>query len=118
MISTEHVIDFDNLVLTSKEVYSDWKYLISENDGHYSEDSQFLYFDYKGIEVIIGFELTLRGWSYYQPENFDQPSYGDERITDVEIGVNYLMIGEEEVSLDENLQKTLTQVVKKYVKYE
>ena len=47
MISTEHVIDFDNLVLTSKEVFEDWEYLIVENDGSYSEEDQYLYFDFK-----------------------------------------------------------------------
>ena len=50
MISTEHVIDFDNLVLTSKEVFDDYEYLIVEHDGYYSEEDQYLYFDFKGIE--------------------------------------------------------------------
>lgn len=115
MISTEHVIDFDNLVLTSKEVFDDWEYLIVENDGYYSEDFQYLNFDFKGIEVCIGFELTIRGTHWYIPESYMEPADGEVNITDVEIDVNFLMIDDNELAVDKDLKKTLTEVVKKYV---
>jgi len=118
MISTEHVIDFDNLVLTDKDVFDDWEYLICENDGSYSQDLQALYFDYKGIEVVIGFELTIRGWYWYQPATYMEPEDGETHITDVEINVDYLSIQDEEVTIDKDLKKTLLEVVKKYVRYE
>jgi len=118
MISTEHVIDFDNLVLTDKDVFDDWEYLICEHDGSYSQDLQSLYFDYKGLEVVIGFELTIRGWSWYKPASYMEPEDGETKITDVDICVDFLSIGDNEVSVDKDLRKTLTEVVKKYVKYE
>lgn len=118
MISTEHVIDFDNLVLTSKEVFDEWDYLIVENDGYYSEDFQYLNFNFKGIEVCIGFELTIRGWSWYRPSSYMEPEEGEVEITDVEIDVNYLLVADEEITIDKDLEKTLTEVVKKYVRYE
>jgi hypothetical protein len=118
MISTEHVIDFDNLVLTDKDVFDDWEYLICEHDGSYSQDSQYLYFDYKGLEVVIGFELTIRGWSWYKPSSYMEPEDGETEITDVDIDVDYLSIECEEIVPDKDLKKTLTEVVKKYVNYE
>lgn len=118
MISTEHVIDFNNLVLTNKDVFGDWEYLIDDNDGHYSQESQALFFDFKGIEVIIGFDLAISGTSWYQPASYMQPEEGETEITDVDIDVNYLSIGDNEVKIDIGLKKTLTEVVKKYVSYE
>lgn len=118
MISTEHVIDFDNLVLTSKEVFDDWECLICEHDGYYSEEEQYLNFDFKGIEVSIGFELTIKGWSWYRPASYMEPEDGEVNITDVDIDVNYLLVADEEVVVDKDLKKTLSEVVKKYVKYE
>ena len=115
MTSTEHVIDFDNLVLTSKEVFSDWDYLITENDGDYSEDSQCLYFDFKGIEVCIGFELTIKGSHWYRSATYMEPEEGEVKITDIDIDVNYLSVADEEIVTDKDLKKTLTDVVKKYV---
>jgi hypothetical protein len=118
MISTEHVIDFDNLVLTSKQVFDEWEYLIVEHDGHYSEEDQYLIFGFKGIEVCIGFELTIKGWHWYRPSSYMEPEDGETHITDVDIDVNYLLVADEEVVVDKDLKKTLTEVVKKYVKYE
>jgi hypothetical protein len=118
MISTEHVIDFDNLVLTDSDVFGDWESLIDENDGYYSQDSQTLFFDFKGIEVIIGFDLAIRGSSWYTPASYMQPAEGETEITDIDIDVNYLWIGDDEVLIDNDLKKTLTGVVKKYVNYE
>jgi hypothetical protein len=118
MTSTEHVIDFDNLVLTSKEVFDEWEYLICENDGYYSQDLQALYFNYKGLEVVIGFELTIRGWSWYKPASYMEPEDGETHITDVEIDVDFFSIEDEEVTIDKELKNTLTEVVKKYVSYE
>lgn len=115
MTSTEHVIDFDNLVLTGKEVFDEWEYLICENDGHYSDDFQCLYFDYKGIEVVIGFELAISGWSWYRPATYMEPEEGETHITSVDIDVNYLWINDEEIVPDKELKKTLEGVVKKYV---
>jgi hypothetical protein len=115
MISTEHVIDFDNLVLTSKEVFDDYEYLIVEHDGCYSEEDQYLYFDFKGIEVCIGFELTIRGWHWYRPSTYMEPEEGECHITDVDVDVNYLLVADEEVVFDKELKKTLSEVVKKYV---
>ena len=60
-MTTEHVIDFDNLVLTSKEVFEDWEDLIVENEGHYTAQDQYLCFTYKGSEVMIGFTLSISG---------------------------------------------------------
>jgi len=118
MISTEHVIDFDNLVLTDKDVFGDWENLICEHDGYYNQDSQALYFDYKGLEVVIGFELTIRGWYWYKPASYMEPEDGEIKITDVNIYVNFLSIGDNEFSVDKDLRKTLTEVVEKYVSYE
>jgi len=118
MTSTEHVIDFDNLVLTDKDVFNDWENLICEHDGYYNQDSQALYFDYKGLEVVIGFELTIRGWYWYKPASYMEPEDGETEITDIDIDVNYLWIGDNEVLIDNDLKKTLTIVVKKYVNYE
>ena len=118
MNSTEHVIDFDKLVLTSKDVFDDYDYLICENDGYYSENDQYLYFDFKGIEVIIGFDLAIRGWSWYQPASYMEPEDGEVHITDIEVDVNYLSISDEELTIDKELKKTLELVVKKYVDYE
>lgn len=115
MISTEHVIYFDNLVLKSKEVFNEWEYLIVEHDGSYSEDDQFLYFDFKGIEVCIGFRLTIKGWYWYQPPSYMEPEEGETHITDVDIDINYLSIADEELVIDKDLKKTLSDVVKKYV---
>jgi hypothetical protein len=118
MISTEHVIDFDNLVLTDKDVFGDWECLIYENDGRYSQESQALFFDFKGIEVIIGFDLAISGTSWYQPASYMQPEEGETEITDIDIDVDYLWIGDDEIKIDNDLKKTLTEVVKKYVNYE
>jgi len=118
MTSTEHVIDFNDLVLTDKDVFGDWEYLICENDGCFSQDSQALYFDYKGLEVVIQFELTIRGNFWYTPASYMEPEDGETNITDVEIDVNYLSIESEEIIPDKALKKTLSEVVKKYVKYE
>lgn len=118
MTSTEHVIDFDNLVLTDKDVFSDFEYLIVEHDGYYSENDQYLYFDFKGIEVCVGFELSIRGWYWYQPSTYMEPEDGETHITDVSVDVNYLMIADEEVIIDNDLKKTLELVVKKYISYE
>jgi hypothetical protein len=118
MISTEHVIDFDNLVLTDKDVFGDWEDLICEYDGYYSQESQTLFFDFKDIEVIIGFDLAISGTHWYQPASYMQPEEGETEITDINIDVNYLWIGDDEVKIDSDLKKTLTAVVKKYVNYE
>lgn len=118
MISGEHVVDFDNLILTSKEVYDEWEYLISEHDGYYSQKNQNIYFDFKGIEICVGFELTIRGWSWYRPSSYMEPEDGEVKITSVEIDVEYLLVADEEVALDKELKKTLEIVVNKYVNYE
>jgi hypothetical protein len=118
MISTEHVIDFNNLVLTDKDVFDEWEYLICEHDGYYSQDDQLLYFDFKGIEVLIGFELTIKGDSWYRPATYMEPEEGEVNITDVDIDVNYLSVADMEVTIDKDLKKTLEMVVKKYVDYE
>jgi hypothetical protein len=44
-----------------------------------------------------------------------EPEDGEVNITDVDIDVNYLLIADEEVVVDEDLKKTLSEVVKKYV---
>jgi len=118
MISTEHVIDFDNLVLTDKEVFGEWKYLISENDGFYSEKDQYLHFEFKGIKFIIGFDLSISGYSWYKPSTYTEEADGETKITDVDIDVNYLSVDDEEIVTDKDLSETLTEVVKKYVKCE
>lgn len=115
MISTEYVINFDDLVLKSKEVFGDWEYLIAEHDGSYSEEDQYLYFDFKGIEICIGFELTIKGWCWYRPSTYMEPEAGETHITNVDIDVNYLLIADEELVIDKDLKKTLSDVVKKYV---
>lgn len=115
MISTERVMNFDNLVFKSKEVFSDWEYLICENDGSYSQDLQYMTFDYNGSEVCVGFTLSIRGNYWYSPATYMSPEEGDVRITDVEVDVDYLSIDDNELSFDKEVAKTLEKVVKKYI---
>lgn len=115
MIPTKKLIDFDNLVLRSKEVFDDWDYYICEYDGYYSQDAQVLTFDCGGVEVMIDFTLTIRGWSWYQPATYMEPEDGEVHITDVEIDIDYLYIDEDEVELTKELKKTLESLVKKNI---
>ena len=115
MIQTKKLIDFDNLVLKSKEVFDDWEYYICENDGYYSEDTQSLIFDSNGIEILIDFTLSIGGSFWYQPSTYMEPEDGETHITDVDIDVNYLLVADEEVTIDKDLKKTLSDVVKKYL---
>ena len=70
------------------------------------------------MDVVIGFELTIRGWSWYKPASYMEPEDGETHITDVEIDVDFFSIEDEEVTIDKDLKKTLLEVVKKYVSYE
>jgi hypothetical protein len=44
-----------------------------------------------------------------------EPEAGETHITNVDIDVNYLLIADEELVIDKDLKKTLSDVVKKYV---
>ena len=44
-----------------------------------------------------------------------EPEDGETHITDVDIDVNYLLVADEEVTIDKDLKKTLSDVVKKYL---
>lgn len=114
-MNTEHVIDFDNLVLTGKEVFKDWEDLIVENEGHYTAQDQFLFFAYKGSEVTIGFTLSISGDWWYTPSSYMEPAEGQVNITGLQIQVDLLSIADKEVELDGSLKKTLQLVVEKYI---
>lgn len=114
-MNTEHVIDFDNLVLTGKEVFEDWEDLIVENEGHYTAEDQFLFFAYKGSEVMIGFTLSISGDWWYTPSSYMEPAEGQVNITGLQIQVDLLSIADREVELDGSLKKTLQAVVEKYI---
>lgn len=115
MISTERVMNFDNLVFKSKEVFSDWEYLICENDGYYSQDFQSIVFDYNGYEVYIGFTLTIRGDYWYTPATYMSPEEGEVTIEEVDVDIDYLSIDDNELEFDREVAKTLSELVKKYI---
>jgi hypothetical protein len=115
MIQTKKLIDFDNLVLKSKEVFDDWEYYICENDGYYSEDTQSLIFDSNGIEILIDFTLSIRGSFWYEPSSYMEPEDGEVCITDVDVDIDNFYIGDDGVELTKELKKTLVSLVKKNI---
>ena len=106
------LINMENLLLKSKDVVSDWENLICEGDGYYNDEFQSLTFDNNGVEIFIGFEITIRGNHWYKPASYMEPEDGEVNITDVDINVNAFMIDDSDVEFDIDMKKILTNIVK------
>jgi hypothetical protein len=109
-------IDFSELTLKHKEVVGDWEYLICENEGNFSEDGQMVIFDFKGIEISVYFNLSLRGWWTYTPATYWEPEDGEVRITDVDFDIEEVYIDDYQVNLTNGLIKILQEILKKSIK--
>lgn len=111
------LIKTENLVLKSKDVVSDWENLICEGDGYFNDQFQSLTFDMNGVEVFIGFEITIRGNHWYKPASYMEPEDGEVNITSVDIDINSLMIDDEDVEF-QSFQSNLKDIVFKYISNE
>jgi hypothetical protein len=110
------LINMENLVLKSKDVVGDWESLIYEGDGYYNDEFQSLTFDSNGVEILIGFEITIRGNHWYKPASYMEPEDGEVNITDVDINVNAFLIDDSDVEFDSDMKKKLTNIVKNQLK--
>ena len=110
------LINMENLVLKSKDVVGDWESLIYEGDGYYNDEFQSLTFDSNGVEILIGFEITIRGNHWYKPASYMEPEDGEVNITSVDINVNAFLIDDSDVEFDSDMKKKLTNIVKNQLK--
>lgn len=109
------LINSENLVLKSKDVVSDWQNLIFEGDGYYNDDSQSIIFDDNGVEIFIGFEITISGNHWYKPASHMEPEDGEVNITSVDINVNAFMIDDVDTDFDSDMKNKLTNIIKSHL---
>jgi hypothetical protein len=88
-------LDLNNLEVVDTYVFSDWAELISEHDGCYSSDDQYIMFKSNGIEMCVNFELSINGYSTYDAGDYWTPPCSETEITDVEINIGDVIIDDE-----------------------
>jgi hypothetical protein len=107
-------LNLSNMVLSSKSVTSDLEYLITENDGHFQDDSQYMIFDHNGIEVVVWFQLDLRGVSSIRRGSYMEPDEYDFNITNTDIDITSVTVNDEEIEYDE-IESQLIKLVTKNI---
>ena len=109
-------LDFNNLEVIDTYVFSNWEELISEFDGSYSSDDQYIMFKSNGIEMCVNFELSISGYSTYDSGDYWTPPSSDTEITDVEIGISSVLLDDEfELQLDKESLFLLTNKIESLI---
>ncbi len=114
--NSQYTLNLNDLVVKEKEIVSDWEELICESeDGYFTHDGQYILFDMGGIEVLISFELTVRGRVTSDSGDYWTPPSCEVDIVNVEVDVTDFYVDDIDVQLDKDLSKTLESLVKKYL---
>jgi len=93
----------------------DMSELIIENDGYIKKDCQYMTFDYLGIEVSVGFEMSVSGRYSSDPGDYWTPPSSDCDIEDIEIDIVDLTIDEYDVELTKEITDILEELIKKTI---
>ena len=87
--------------------------LILENNGSFIRDCQFMTFDYMGMEVVVGFELTVSGTHSFDPGDYYTPPYSECDIDDIDVYITDLYVDEYEVELTKEIKDILMKIINK-----
>ncbi len=114
--NSQYTLNLNDLVVKEKEIVSDWEELICEDeDEYFTRDDQYILFDMNGIDVLISFELTVRGRVTSDSGDYWTPPSCEVDIVEVDIDVTDFYVDDIDVQLDKDLTRKLESLVKKYL---
>lgn len=115
-LTETYSLNFNNLQFLHGDFLKseDWSEKIYENGG-YSNDCQYMTFSCGENEVIVDFEFNLSGYHSFDPGDWYTAPYSETEVTDVDVQVTKLHVGEWEVELNNDLKKLFEVEIKKYL---
>ena len=102
-----------NLVLVDGDFVksNDLTDLIYENDGHYSNDCQYMTFKCGDITIDVNYEVSVSGSIHEDSGDYWTPPSCDVDVDDVDVTITEVLINEDEVELTPELKKVFLNLV-------
>lgn len=110
----ENLLNFDDLIITSKDIFGDWESLIVEHDGDFSQKNQSISFQFGPHSIDISFRLRIIGNHWYIPESYLQPSEGEVNISEVDVTISDFTIDDEQIEnkqVIQDMEKSLAKLL-------
>jgi len=110
-INTETIKLIDGDYIPSSEFENE----IVENEGSFYDPDQFMTFEQNGLEVVVGYEICVDGYTIYDAGDYFTPPYASVEVGSVDITIKSIEINEFEVELTPELEKAFEIVIDKLV---
>lgn len=94
---------------------SDFESEVSEHDGSFYEDIQYVDFDVDGINVGVTYSLCVDGHTFYDGGDYFTPPYSCIDIDNVDIDVTEVLINETPVELTPQLSKLFEKIIEEKI---